>query len=1505
LNVSGLVLQPDFVHEARLTPLLIHETFADERFYAVGNSAGGGGTLGRWSVEDGGSESGPSHWEIAEAGVPPMRVVKQTSNIYGLPVDGTIPSKLGTTLLLANRSDLAASHPDQPGEWTDYRFSVQMRSSDDDAIGVVFRRSAATRWYRFSMDRERGYRRLVRAVDGAYTILAEDDFVYRIDQDYKITVEAIGADLAVYQDGELVFRVNDASMDHGTIGLYCWASDKAQFADVRVDDFRATARPVYRYQFTTSGYVHFAHQMHSYQDEVWEAPLPAPAVTLATSGSVASNTTLTDNEDRAWTAFANHASVKSLLSQSAEETTVTCLMQGEDLRGFLVRSPEPIDWKRSALTLSHSGERIPLPVIPGDLKLTGVTRHATDANAESVSLLLREALNPNGYAIEQQRMPGPMLAPEAETYLLEDDFIGADGLLFTETFGANALDLYEIVNQAGGQSSLWAVNAGRISQTSNIYGGSFSMASLPKPGTLAVTGSPDWSNLRVQVKLTSGDNDSIGFVFRYLDADNFYRFEMNREFGYRRLVKKVAGTFTQLWQDTVTYQMNRQYEMEVRAYGRKLYGFIDGMLVFSVEDDSIKRGRVGFYCWANELSHFEGLRVEAVEIDPLLWQPDFSTLAGFSAITAPGAIQGLADWHLEPGGVVQLSNAHEPSDLVKQSGTYLMGGSIWDDHIICARLRSDDDDAIGIMFRVADTQNYYRFTLDRQRNKRRLIKMINGIPSILWQSNAGYSIGQNYDLVIRAIGPRIQILLDGTTLASIIDDDIPAGRIALYCWANQGAHFSNLSVFDGARRIQQWQIVDQGTSEGPSDWRIANGRLKQRANIWGGATAAGSPDKPGTLAISGHADWKNYRLTVLLRSDDNDAVGVVVRYLDAANYYLFAIDSERNYRRLVKMENGTMTTLWNAPGGYTAGDNITLTVDAIGDKIIGYMGSTRLFAVTDNTHAQGKIGLYCWGDDRADFERVAVSVPPHDAYALFLDDFQGPAVAWSIVDKGNQSGPSSWALDKGVLVQSSNIHSLPITAAQPEKEGSYAVAGDVNWRDAIFQLDLQSDDDDAIGVMFRLVDDNNYYRFSMDRERNYRRLVSKEAGVFRVLWEDNQRYETDRRYRLTIVADGGRLSGYLDGILVFDVRDFTHAQGRIGLYCWAVEGARFSRARVFPIAMRYQNYLMEDDFPVLRTFRWQFIDEGNQNPPSAWDVVAGKLVQTGTISHLDANLAFGTLAIDQEHDWEDIRYTAVMRATATGRIGIVFRYQDADHYYRFSLTSGGNKRLIRRIGNQVQELWSQAGGLQLDHDYAITVDCLGARIVIYINGVQVANVLDAGGYSHGSVGLYCYDNIGAEFESVTVAAPEWESYYRFRLEETLAAGTRIRIHSGSEAEPFTADPLEENRFVTDSFMTGDIHFTDPSAQLRVVAPKGPEHTIRFLPTSGFANVDCRLLRKGDGTAFVILAQGNAPFEYGTYKVDLTYRRDNSVADTEAPIFSERGVTDDETAVIIISLRADE
>ena len=87
-----------------------------------------------------------------------------------------------------------------------------------------------------------------------------------------------------------------------------------------------------------------------------------------------------------------------------------------------------------------------------------------------------------------------------------------------------------------------------------------------------------------------------------------------------------------------------------------------------------------------------------------------------------------------------------------------------------------------------------------------------------------------------------------------------------------------------------------------------------------------------------------------------------------------------------------------------------------------------------------------------------------------------------------------WAATNGVLTQTSDL-----SVADPGVHfpGTYALAGEPRWRDVQISVRLRSDDDDAIGIMFRYFDGDNYYRFSMDAQRSYRseRLAGRHHSV--------------------------------------------------------------------------------------------------------------------------------------------------------------------------------------------------------------------------------------------------------------------------------------------------------------------------------------------------------------------------------------------------------------------------
>ena len=85
------------------------------------------------------------------------------------------------------------------------------------------------------MDNQRTYRRLVRKVDGVFTVLHEDTEIYPDDGSaMQLSVTAKGSALTVALDGTQWVSLSDSALPTGGVGLYVWGSDGAWFDDVRV-----------------------------------------------------------------------------------------------------------------------------------------------------------------------------------------------------------------------------------------------------------------------------------------------------------------------------------------------------------------------------------------------------------------------------------------------------------------------------------------------------------------------------------------------------------------------------------------------------------------------------------------------------------------------------------------------------------------------------------------------------------------------------------------------------------------------------------------------------------------------------------------------------------------------------------------------------------------------------------------------------------------------------------------------------------------------------------------------------------------------------------------------------------------------------------------------------------------------------------------------------------------------------------------------------------------------
>jgi len=198
----------------------------------------------------------------------------------------------------------------------------------------------------------------------------------------------------------------------------------------------------------------------------------------------------------------------------------------------------------------------------------------------------------------------------------------------------------------------------------------------------------------------------------------------------------------------------------------------------------------------------------------------------------------------------------------------------------------------------------------------------------------------------------------------------------------------------------------------------------------------------------------------------------------------------------------------------------------------------------------------------------AIQVP---ATRLLTENFQLTDLNnWTIVDVfpviGNRvvkQAPSEWSTYSGTLWQSSNIYSTSAGVVDLEKLGTYCLYNrGMNWSDYRLKTKIKSQDNDSLGILFRVQDNNNYYRFSWDNSRQYRRLVKNLDNNFTILAEDKIPYIMNQEYMLEIIAKGDFIQILIDDQVVFTLSDSDIIQGSIGLYSWSNAGSTFDNITV-------------------------------------------------------------------------------------------------------------------------------------------------------------------------------------------------------------------------------------------------------------------------------------------------------------------------------------------------------
>jgi hypothetical protein len=384
----------------------------------------------------------------------------------------------------------------------------------------------------------------------------------------------------------------------------------------------------------------------------------------------------------------------------------------------------------------------------------------------------------------------------------------------------------------------------------------------PNPTPTPTPGAPaghhqagnQWSDYFVSVKMRSADNDAFGVMFRYQDAQNYYRFSWFAQDKIRRLEKRVNGEFHVLAEDAMGYTAGQTYAVQITARDAALTVAVDGRTIFSVADTSLSQGTIGLYTYYNLGSYFEDVRVQDLLTGNTLLSDDFADgdYVGWTIIDE-GAHEGPSLWSVANGALAQTSNLGSPGGDNGRFGTYaLYTRGSWSDYRLALTLRSSDDDLLGVMFRVQDSQNYYGLTWQRATPGRRLWKREKGVFKLLAQDAVAYTPNHDHAIEILAQGHALKVNIDGKAVFSLADESFAAGAIALYSAYNQGSFFDDIRVENLATKtmllsenfndgnLAGWKVFDEpGAQQGPSKWSVANGAVVQNSNI--GSEVAGSP----------------------------------------------------------------------------------------------------------------------------------------------------------------------------------------------------------------------------------------------------------------------------------------------------------------------------------------------------------------------------------------------------------------------------------------------------------------------------------------------------------------------------------------------------------------------------------------------------------------------------------------------------------------------------------------
>jgi hypothetical protein len=229
----------------------------------------------------------------------------------------------------------------------------------------------------------------------------------------------------------------------------------------------------------------------------------------------------------------------------------------------------------------------------------------------------------------------------------------------------------------------------------------------------------------------------------------------------------------------------------------------------------------------------------------------------------------------------------------------------WTNYRVRCKLRSEAVNDIGLMFCVQDKDNYYRFSWNSQYGYSRLIKMADGVATLLDSQAGTYTTGKTYNIEIITKNHHLEVYVDSVLWLTATDKTFSSGSVGLYSWGNKGAYFDDIVIELPEANLPEnytdnfndgnfagWSVVDEGTEMAPSNWSALMGIMTQTTHIYSEPTTKGTLEKKGTFAW--HPPTKNVIKTGVTQYNPESAVKGVNIYKSRDLPEAYLIDMHGN-----------------------------------------------------------------------------------------------------------------------------------------------------------------------------------------------------------------------------------------------------------------------------------------------------------------------------------------------------------------------------------------------------------------------------------------------------------------------------------------------------------------------------------------------------------------------------------------------------------------------------------